>query len=310
MTSILPIFQSVADMQIAMHGQNIADTITTSYGSILASLPGRSPGTIKTYQANVLQFIRFVEANGINAHTYTAYRSELQTDLSSVSTKNAKLAAAASLLKECVRIGILPSDITGGTPGFKQSKAHKKTGLNPQDVQKVFNAINMEKRSKTREKLTAATYLMAYEGLRQAEVCSLTVEDVNTREGWVMVHGKGKTEKELFRITPQTACILEAYIKDKTGYLFSNTGGDKMTTRGMRKLFQKVFDIAGVSEKTLHGFRHFCITETLRATGGDLAKTRRRSRHSGFEMLVVYDDARQSEQDVLFLGAAFDQVLR
>lgn len=310
MTTILPIFQSVAGMQIAMHGKSIADTITTSYESILASLPGRSAGTIKTYQANVLPFIRYVETHGIDAHSFTSYRSVLQNELCAVSTKNAKLAAAAALLKECVRIGVLPSDITGGTPGFKQSKAHKKTGLNPGQVQKVLSAIGMEKRAKTREKLTAATYLMAYEGLRQAEVCSLTVEDVNIKEGWIMVHGKGKSEKELFRITPSTARVLEPYIKDKTGYLFCNPGGDKMTTRGMRKLFQKVFDIAGVSEKTLHGLRHFCITETLRATGGDLAKTRRRSRHSGYEMLVVYDDARQSEQDVLLLGAAFDQVLR
>lgn len=293
-----------------MHGQNIADTLVSSYASILGAMPGRSAGTVKTYISNIRPFIRYIEAHGINANTYTSYRSHLVSELCAVSTKNAKLAAAAALLKECARIGVLPGDITAGTPGFKQGKAHKKQGLGAIEVQKVFDAISREKRQNTREKLTAAIYLMAYEGLRQGELINLKVEDVNTKDGYVMVHGKGRHEKELFRITPQSTEVLVRYIAGKTGYLFPNPSGEKMTTRGIRKLFQKVFDAAGVSEKTLHGFRHFCITETLKATGGDLAKTRRRSRHSGYEMLVVYDDARQSAQDVLFLGAAFDQVLK
>jgi integrase len=80
-------------------------------------------------------------------------------------------------------------------------------------------------------------------------------------------------------------------------YLFPGRNGIQLTTAAIRKAFADIFDTAAIKGKGVHGLRHWSITQTLIATGGDLAKTRRRSRHSSFDMLVVYDDERLSMYD-------------
>lgn len=42
-----------------------------------------------------------------------------------------------------------------------------------------------------------------------------------------------------------------------------------------------------------HGLRHAAITEALEATGGDVRRVQRFSRHKDVRVLLVYDDQRK-----------------
>jgi integrase len=293
----------------------VVDVLCTKYADILGGLVGRSQNTRKTYIRNVGGFIEYIAANGISAASYGAYREHLARVLGvAVSTKNARLAAAGALLREAYRVGVLPMDITAGVPVFKAAKGHVKDGLSAAEVSRVLGCIREKKNADTRVKLEAMFWLMAAEGLRQFEVQGLTAGDVDINGRCILFRGKGKDAKERFFITPQTADALARVLAIcGGGYLFTNDANPSVpiTLRAIRKHFTcpkyGIFARCGVSPgKSLHGFRHYNITATLEATGGDLAKTRRRSRHSSFSMLQVYDDARLQRADVDALASVFD----
>ncbi len=95
------------------------------------------------------------------------------------------------------------------------------------------------------------------------------------------------------------------------GYIFHSPKDihQPITARAIRKFFTHpkygIFSRCGIINKSVHGFRHYNITKTLELTNGDLAKTRRRSGHSSFTMLKVYDDARLTKKDVADLEGGF-----
>jgi integrase len=293
----------------------IVDVLSAGYSNLINGMIGKSKNTRTTYTRNVAGFISFIQDNGIHAGSFGAYREHLAGVLDiAIQTKNAKLAAAAALLREAHKRGVLPVDITANVPSFKAARGHVKDGLTRAEVVRVLDVIRAKKNAHTRAKLTAMFYLMAAEGLRQMEVQSLTFADIDLKEGAIKFRGKGRDAKERFYITSQTAEALREHLSMsgiQSGYLFASDDktGEPISLRAIRKYFTcskyGIFTVAGVDGKSVHGFRHYNITATLEATGGDLAKTRRRSRHSGYNMLVIYDDERLTRAEVETLADTF-----
>ena len=157
--------------------------------------------------------------------------------------------------------------------------------------------------------------MLTLEGLRQFEAQQLKLSDISINSKFIKIKGKGKDEKQKFLIQKPTAGALEQYINSleyDDGYLFASPKGKDapITTRAIRKFFTcpkyGIFSRCGIDpEKSTHGFRHYNITVTLEIFKGDLAKTRRRSRHSGFTMLQIYDDARTTKKDIEKLEGGF-----
>ncbi len=291
-------------LSITRNAGDILSALITNSATLLNGL-SKSASTIRAYTSNVKPFLAYIEKYGVSPKTFQDYRKALQLEVCSIATKNARMAAAGALLREAYRERILPIDITKDVSGFKASRGHKKTGHTTMQVRSSLAAIAEKKSNRTRAKYSAMFALMAYEGFRQCEVTRLTVGDVNLTDSIVMVHGKGKDDKEPFPVTAQTVEALASWLEIHDGgtYLFPGNGGREMTTAAIRKAFKGVFDGAGIQGKSVHGLRHWAITETLRATNGNLATTRRRSRHSGFAMLEIYDDARLGAGDAALMGA-------
>lgn len=316
----LQIFQHSKELAaVADTSARIVSTLSDNYREIIRRMVGKSAATKRTYTRNVEHFLAFIQHRGINAHTFGEYREQLATvDGVAIKTKNAYMAAAAALLRESLKYGILPVDITANVPAFKTTRGHVKDGLTAAEVQRVAEYIRAMDDGTTRRKLGAIFHLFTMEGLRQMEVQQLRVDDVNLKDGYIRIRSKGKHEREKFYIMAATAESLRRYMEAdglRAGWLFpsSSNGGEPVTLRAIRKYFTcpkyGIFARCGISGKSVHGFRHYNITQTLKATGGDLAKTRRRSRHSGFEMLVVYDDERLAKTDVAALEKRFHQSL-
>lgn len=301
---------------IAQASGRIVEALAGMYREILAGMVGKSANTKNTYYRNAARFIEYIQDNGIHAGTFGQYREALAlaTGGVSIQTKNAYLAAARALLREACRYGVLPMDITSGVPSFKAARGHVKDGLTAAEVRKVFEYIQTNKTGVSRARLVAMFYLFAAEGLRQFEVQNLEVADVDLKNCCIRFRGKGRDAKERFYITPQTAEALGAYIEAAGitgGYVFASDTkpGDPISLRAIRKHFTcpkyGIFARCGIAGKSTHGFRHYNITTTLKATGGDLVTTRRRSRHTGFNMLEVYDDERLARADVEALAVNF-----
>jgi integrase len=267
------------------------------------------------YKWRIQAFFAFLGGGALNPQSYLEYKRYLGTrnDLS-ISTKNKYLVAARIFLRELNRRGLLPADITLNVRFFQQSKKHKQEGLNDQEMGELTAWLRQLEPTPANARLKAIICLMALQGLRQVEVCRLNVADLDFVTKTALVQGKGRDDREPVDLTPQTVAALKDYLKAARvadGPLFPswhhNPRFTRLTPRAIRRLIRQALDDLGI-DKTTHGFRHYFTTKLLTAYKGDLLEARQYTRHSGLEMLRVYDDRRKQQADLPRFYGAFEGV--
>jgi integrase/recombinase XerC len=73
--------------------------------------------------------------------------------------------------------------------------------------------------------------------------------------------------------------------------------GHRLTGSAIHKLVAKIAAAAGVNKKmSPHRVRHSGITAALDATGGDVRRVQKLSRHVDLNTLMIYDDNRKNVQ--------------
>jgi integrase len=253
-----------------------------------------SEASRKDYKYRIPLFIEFVQKYGMKYDTYLEFKRYLanRTDLT-VATKNKYLATAKIFVKELNRQGILPTDITQNTKMFSQSKKHKREGLNEKEISLLTQHIRSLENTPKNARKKALFCLLALQGLRQIEIIRLNVKDVDLVNKIAFVQGKGRDDKELVHIHPETVKTLKEYMKANKiadGALFKSLGNrksERITTMTIKREVKGMLAPLGI-EKTVHGFRHYYITTLLKKL--DVRDVRKFSRHSSLEMLIVYDD--------------------
>ncbi|MCX6163499.1 MAG: site-specific integrase [Ignavibacteriae bacterium] len=239
------------------------------------------------YQIN--NFLGYVADKQIGSDTLLNYKRELQKILNlSVSTKNKYLTTAKVYLKELHRKGILPVDITVNVKQFKQTRKHKKFGLNENEVKKFLTVV--EKKCSTKDK--AIFYLAALQGLREVEITRIEATDIDFDNGKLLILGKGRDDKEPVNLHPKTLQVLKEYIhinNFKTGRIFD------LTERTLRNRYHRIADVLGI-KSGMHGFRKNFVSQMIKILDGDLMEVMKYSRHNSLDMLVVYNDNIEHEK--------------
>lgn len=252
-----------------------------------------SESTRREYVSRIGLFLSYAGEYGFNQQSYLTYKRYLEgrSDYA-VSTKNKYLITARVFLREMVRRGILPIDVTQNIKLFRQSKRHRRQGLIDSEVKLLGAKIQSLPNTPRNSRLGALFSLLAFQGLRQIEIVRLDVEDIDLEKKTALILGKGEDDKELIYLTPATVKAVRGYIQlyNPKEALFSSMGNrkrDRLSTRTIKREFQALFSQLGY-EKTVHGFRHFYITELLKNM--DMRDVRKFSRHRSMEMLIIYDD--------------------
>lgn len=261
--------------------------------------------TREDYLRRLPVFLEFVKSNGLNINTYLEFKRYLgNLPYYSISTKNKYLITARIFLKELNRIGKLPQDITQNIKSFRQNQKHKKDGITEVEMEKIMEAVADMPVNKDSTRLKAVLSLLALQGLRQVEVTRLDVKDIDLVSKTAQILGKGRDDKELINLHPQTVRALKEYMdycKIKDGALFvSNSGNSKntrLTTRSIRGMVKELLDSLGI-DKTTHGFRHYFTTTLIKTYKGDLTQVSRYTRHKSLEMLQVYNDRIITQKDL------------
>jgi integrase len=271
--------------------------------------------TREEYTMRISGFLNYLEGQPLTHESYLDYKRYLQKrgDLT-VSTKNKYLVAARILLKELHRRGLLPVDLTANVRLLQQSKKHKRDGLDDDEMARFAAWLRGRELTATSARLKALVCLMALQGLRQIEVCRLDVADIDLVGRTVLVRGKGRDDKELFDLHPETARALKDYMRTARvgdGPLFPSTHrGDRyerLVPRTVRRLIRQPFDELGI-DKTTHGFRHYFVTKLCVAYGGDLLTVSQYTRHNSLEMLQVYNDRHKQKEDLPNYYRVFEEV--
>lgn len=279
-----------------------------------------SETTRDDYKLRVGEFIEFIKINGLNRNTMLDYRKHLEarTDYS-ISTKNKYFTTAKRYCGVLYNAHIIPTDITKDLSGvelkgFKQSRLHKKDGVSQDEIDRLAEYFRGLDESKQNLRLKAIFSLLIYQGLRQVEIVRLDVNDLDLRASKAFVQGKGRDDKEPIALHPYTVNALRAYLtayKKKSGALFtceSNRAyGERLTTLSLRRTVKGVLKQLGIDNST-HGFRHYFTTNMIKNYKGDLLKVAHYTRHRRLDMLQVYNDALDAEQDLPNYINAFEGV--
>jgi len=262
--------------------------------------------TRKDYKDRIHVFVKFIEEEGMDVNTYLKFKRKLAEKRNySVSSKNKYLIVARIFLKELHRIQVLPVDITSNVKTFTQDKKHKKEGLTEDEVTRLIERVNHMELSPRNSRVKAMLSLLLLQGLRSIEVLRLNIKDVRLVDRVAYIHGKGRDDKEMIHLHPDTVKAISQYLKTNKisdGPLFvsmsNNAQNKRLGLRGFRKIVKAIFKEVGIEGKAPHACRHFFITQLIKNYQGDILEVARYSRHRSLEMLVVYDDSIKMKRDL------------
>jgi site-specific recombinase XerD len=140
-------------------------------------------------------------------------------------------------------------------------------------------------------KMRAIFLLLLDTGLRASEICSITINSLKLKEGYVIVFGKGDKERRV-EYGPRTSQALWKYIASRGqiqpgDYLLVSRTGRKMDRDVLAHRIHAMGLRAGVENCHPHRFRHTFAVMFLR-NGGSALALQRLLGHSTMEMVRQY----------------------
>lgn len=274
-----------------------------------------SEATRQEYVLRIREFIDFIQERGFNKNSYLEYKRHLsqKTDWA-VSTKNKYLIVSRIYCKELHRQGYLPIDITQNIKAFQQSRKHKRDGFTEEEVQKVLSYLQAQEDSCDTWRKKALLSLLILQGLRQIEIVRLNVTEIDLVSQVAFIQGKGHDDKEIIDLHPVTVSALRGYMrkcKISDGALFTSTSNNsrnqRLTTKSIRNLINPILRSLEIT-KTVHGFRHYFVTQLVKEYKGDLLSVIRYSRHKSIEMVQIYDDSVKHKADLPRFYKTFESI--
>lgn len=260
-------------------------------------------------------FVSYVNLYGFDTNTYLNYKRHLRATAWSISTKNKHLIVARVFLREMHRQGLIPTDITQNVKAFKQSKQHKKRGLNDIEVKRLTTWLSDLPDMPENDRLKAIFGLLLLQGLRLIEVCRLDFEDLDFENERLFVWGKGRDDKEPVPLLPQSVTYLRQYLRSngiKEGALFRSNShsrmGRRLSTRGLREIISVIFKMLHIN-KTAHGTRHYYTSKLLKHMPGELLDVAQFTRHRSIEMLREYDNRNKQDFALDKVVSAFAEII-
>lgn len=279
---------------------------------IEAFLAGRNPRTLRAYQADLSVFTKFLGAStfeqaaslllqkehGSANALILNYRNFLIEKKFAAATINRRLAAIRSLVKLARMIGLVPWTLE--IDGVPHENYRDTQGPGTKGVRFMLDKLESTPDHKT-VRNRAILRLLFDVALRRAEVAALDIKDVDLSTRKIRVLGKGRSAQETLTLPQKTTAALEAWVKVRgaeDGPLFINYDrahkGNRLTGTSIYRIIRDLGKQAGLAVRP-HGLRHAGITAALDATGGDVRRVQRFSRHRDVRTLTIYDDRRKDD---------------
>jgi integrase/recombinase XerC len=273
----------------------------------------RSNHTRRVYQKDIDNFLsdinlelgKFLSLDRHGAYALVSrYKGELiQKGLKSA-TINRRLAAIKSLVAFSYNCGHCEFMLEA-VKGEKLSAYRDTSGVDPETFKRVLSGIDRTSLKGVRD--YALLMLLWSNALRRSEVSKANIGDFDPVTKTLRIFGKGRgTQSEIVSLGTGTVTAIEAWLEargevttDKALFCSINPGyrDGRLCTQAIYNIVSDRFQSAGITKAmSPHRVRHSSITAALEATGGDVRRVQKLSRHSSLNTLLIYDDARKSHQ--------------
>ena len=225
-------------------GQQPADTITLTAAQFhqLADVPPAltwfanidNPQTRRAYQGDLMEFMTFTGIDRpeqfrivTRAHLL-AWRRDLEQRALAGATIRRKLAALSSLFEYlCEANAVTGNPVKGVKRPKTESLEGKTPSIGDHQARSLLAAPDTDTATLRGKRDRAILSTLLYHGLRRAELCALTVGDIQQRRGVMhfRIHGKGGKIRYM-PLHPGTAELIDGYLEtashagDAKGALF------------------------------------------------------------------------------------------
>jgi integrase/recombinase XerD len=142
-------------------------------------------------------------------------------------------------------------------------------------------------------------------GVRVAELCSLTPDDVDLGRDRIRVIGKGARERMVQLCHPQTVATLQEYRLQSghrsSAWFFSNRSGGRLSEHSVRMMLRRHTRGAGLFVHiTPHMFRHSVAT-LLHENGADIRYIQHLLGHGSLATTQIYTEVGETSQRRMLL---------
>jgi len=283
-----PLAQQIGRFLDAQRRENVSPHTLRAYSADLRQLAGCVPGELEKIDLTALR--------GWLAHLY-------RQGLSPVSMRR-KVAAARSFFQFLTREGLIGLNLARLLSTPKTPKTLPRVMTAEQTNNMLDAAGGRQERSSLARDLAILEVLYGC-GLRVSELTGLNLEDADLSEGWLLVRGKGRKERQV-PCPSKARAALERYLAVRRAgpgekAIFLNRSGRRLTDRSVRNLVKYYATLlAGDSSIHPHSFRHAFATHLL-SDGADLrsiqellgharlSTTQKYTKVSLEDLMAVYD---------------------
>lgn len=273
----------------------------------------RSPHTQRVYQKDIDNFLadigtelgKFLSLDRYGAYALVSrYKGDLiQKGLKSA-TINRRLAAIKSLVAYAYNCGHCEFMLES-VKGEKLSSYRDTSGVDSETFKRVLEGIDRGSLKGVRD--YALLLLLWSNALRRSEVSKANIADFDPVTKTLRIYGKGRgNQSEIVSLGIGTVTAIEAWLSasgehdpDKALFVSVNLGykDGRLCTQAIYDIVKSRCQDAGISKvMSPHRVRHSAITAALEATGGDVRRVQKLSRHSSLNTLLIYDDNRKNHQ--------------
>ena len=256
---------------------NIAISATLRDGFALSlKAEGRAPKTLVTYLESIDLLLEFVSERGMpDASQLTA--EHLREFIGHLFAKGNKPATVSNRYRALKRFfGWLRDEGERSDNPLDRIKAPRipdqvMPHYEPQEVEALLAACDSKSYNGTRDR---AIILTLYDtGLRASELTGITLQDLNSTQGTVLVRGKFGKER-VVSLGSRTALAINRFMRarQRRGYddcdvLWVSERRGQLSVNGLRMLLERRAKAASITYKGIHAFRRTSAIAFLEAGG-------------------------------------------
>lgn len=266
-----------------------------------------SKNTILGYEEDLLFFMKYLNIENISVldvdysliRGFYNYMEKQNYTKNTISRKISSIRSFYKYLARCEYISYNPFSLTKGP---KKDKLLPKF-LYYNELEDLFNACDMDSLYGVRDRLILE--MLYATGMRVGELENIKISDINFYDNSIKVMGKGSKERIVY-FGLYAREILDIYLDlrdDNSPYLFINKNKQRLTSRGVRYILNKLITKASLDLKvTPHMLRHSFATHMLNE-GCDLLSVQELLGHESLRATQVYTHVTNDRLKDVYLKA-------
>ena len=248
-----------------------------------------SPHTFRNYEIDIRDFFIFAKGE-ISRERVREFLAHLYGKGVSKKTVARRLSALRTFFKYLLRQGVLQEN-----PMFeiKTPKLEKKlpSFLTGEQVVQFFKAPNLKTYLGVRDRCLME--LLYATGIRVAELCAINRRDIDFKNRWIEVTGKGNKERRIPLTEVAIHWLKECLnhtkrVEQDPNAVFLNRSGTRITTRSVDRMFNAYKRCSHIAvHLTPHTLRHTLATHFLE-NGMDLKIIQEILGHTNLVTTTIY----------------------